>query len=136
MTVIDPQTGAGGYLIEGGARGGWLIVAFVIAVLVLAGFVLVSLLMAGMIGLPGFLIGMVGLVGAYIDLLSELAKVESADDFNRLLSLTALRGFSSLVLMGIGAAFYASLQSVAGLSQLTPFSLLNAALLLMTGWFI
>ncbi|MBL0423472.1 hypothetical protein JI739_24295 [Ramlibacter sp. AW1] len=72
MTVIDPQTGAGGYLIEGGARGG---------ALVLPGMLLAALSVAGLFLFTNpAVFAVAGVAGFIAHTLMALASSERQDD--------------------------------------------------------
>jgi hypothetical protein len=89
-TVIDPQTGAGSYVIEGGARG-----AFFVAFTLMAAAIILPLL-AGL-GLATTVIA-VGLSFAnFIDFVNKMKNISNEKDFNELAQAKALSALLSLL---------------------------------------
>ncbi|MCJ0763537.1 hypothetical protein [Variovorax terrae] len=68
FTLIDPAIGAGGYLIEGGANGRWLVLNGFVVLALIAAILLTSVLaISGLIGLAAYSIGAAIVTSAFID---------------------------------------------------------------------
>jgi hypothetical protein len=135
FTVIDPSTGAGGYLIDSGGNGGWLLVVLAIALLVIAAYFATTLFLTGVIGAFGVFLGIAGPLLSFIQLLKGLGEINSNEQLNRLAAFTGLKAFSSILLSTVTMVFYSVNITVGFLSQLLPFSLLNFSIFFIGGWF-
>ncbi len=135
FTMIDPQTGAGGYLIEGGSSGGWLKIVLAITFLVIAAFLTVNLFLGGFIGLFGLLLGVGGAALSYIQLLNNIKKATNDDELNNAAAFAAIKGLASIMLSVLLLTFYSSLIVLGPITNLLPFSLINFAIFFISGWF-
>jgi hypothetical protein len=93
FSVIDPNTGAGGYLIEGGANGGSLIFpGMILALLTVLAFFFVS---------SGFLVVIAGVAGLISHVLLSLASSGSAVELFEYKASRFLMLFRALAIGGI-----------------------------------
>lgn len=134
FTLIDPATGAGGYLIEGGSSGGWLLVVMAIALLVIAAYFAASLFLAGIIGAFGAFLGIAGPLLSFYQLLKGLGEIDNDQQLNNLASFTGLKAFAAILLSTVTLAFFSVNITVGALNQLLPFSLINFAIFFIGGW--
>lgn len=135
FTLIDPATGAGGYLIEGGTNGGWLLVVLAIALLVIAAYFAVTLFLAGIIGGFALFLGIAGPLLSYYQLLKGLGEINSHAELNALTAFVSLKAFAAIILSTLTMAFYSVNITIGFLNQMQPFSIFNFAIFFMGGWF-
>jgi len=99
--VIDPKTGAGGYLIAGGENGGDIVDDYLSSLLGLIG-VLISEMKAGWSGLAGKVLGVVGVV---VDFFSNLASCGWGVSAFIAITVFIYASILSLVFMSVFAIF-------------------------------
>jgi hypothetical protein len=134
-TTIDPETGAGGYLIEGGSNGGWLIILFAITLIVLAGFFATSLFLGGVIGAVGFSLGLGGSILTFLNLLDGIKKANNPDELNRVVAFAALKALAAIAFSWVTLAFYSSLVTFGPITSQAPYSILNFGIFFLSGLF-
>lgn len=132
-TVVDRETGAGAYLIEGGARGAIFFVTFVL--LVIAILLPLFLFSAGFIGIGGLILAGGGAVWNFASFIKELGQISTFEEFNQLAAFTSIKAFASIAFGLLGWFFYGSLAEFGPITALTPYSLFNAAFLFLAGLF-
>lgn len=133
--ITDPETGAGGYLIEGKGSGGWLLILFAITLLTLALFLTAKLFLAGFITSFGLILGVAGFIFGYLQLLDGIKNAKNDEDINRVAAFAALKGVASMLLGGLGAVFYSAQISLGFLNSMLPFTMMNFGLFFYAGWF-
>jgi hypothetical protein len=124
--VIDPQTGAGSYLIEGGANGA---VFVIVLALVITSLILPYLLFsAGVIGGLGLVLGTGGALLNFNRFVTELGEITSAAEFDSLAARVGVQALASIALGQLGNAFYQAIPAIGTFTAMLPFNILNFAL--------
>ncbi len=133
--ITDPETGAGGYIIEGRGNGGWLLILFAIALIAIALFVTVSLFLAGYIAGFGLALALGGFYFTFTQLLDGIKSAQNDSDINRVAAFAATKALASIFLGWVGAAFYGAQIAVGALNSMMPFTMLNFSIFFFAGWF-
>ncbi|MCA2998958.1 MAG: hypothetical protein ING75_10190 [Rhodocyclaceae bacterium] len=124
--VIDPQTGAGSYLIEGGANGG---VFVIVLALIFVSLILPYLLFtAGVIGVPGLILGLLGAGLNFNRFVTELGKITTEAEFDSLAVRVGVQALATISLGAIGYAFYGAIPAIGSFNAMLPFNILNFAI--------
>lgn len=129
--VVDPETGGGAYLIEGGANGAIFLITFIL--LVIAILLPIFLFSAGFIGIGGLLLAGGGGLWNFYSFVKELSEISTPDEFNNLAMFTSLKALASIALGLLGWFMYGFGPELGVFNPLTAYSLLNAAIFFWTG---
>jgi hypothetical protein len=95
----------------------------------------IFLFSGGFIGVFGLLLTGGGALWNFASFIKELGEISTFEEFNNLAAFTSLKALAGIALGLLGRFFYGYGPEFGPINALTPYSILNAAILFFTGLF-
>lgn len=133
FTMIDPATGAGGYIIDGGSNGAIFLIVFI--GLVISMLLPIFLFTGGYIGVLGLLLGVGGGGWNAANFVKILGEISTFEEFNELAAFTSIKAYSSIAFGFFAKYLYGVGPEFGPINGRTGYTIFNATFLFFSGLF-